>query len=107
MARRDVVELRNCAKSRCLSVVVTQQSTEKERAHCKLEVCPGVMAKGETVSIYVAHNHLLLQLKRALPWEALWSSWAFSSVMRRFKVIEKKLTCGPLVERKQKLPGRS
>src|SRR5713101_1018884 len=27
--------------------------------------------KGETVSIYVAHNHPLLQLKRALPWEAL------------------------------------
>jgi hypothetical protein len=27
--------------------------------------------KGETVSIYVDHNHPLLQLKRALPWEAL------------------------------------
>jgi hypothetical protein len=27
--------------------------------------------KGETVSIYVDHNHPLLQRKRALPWEAL------------------------------------
>src|SRR6266852_1808327 len=27
--------------------------------------------KGETVSIYVDHNHPLLQLKRSLPWEAL------------------------------------
>jgi hypothetical protein len=31
--------------------------------------CPG--ASGETVSIYVDHNHPRLQLKRALPWEAL------------------------------------
>src|SRR2546421_2678019 len=27
--------------------------------------------KGETVSIYVDYDHPLLQLKRALPWEAL------------------------------------
>ena len=34
-------------------------------------VGPGASANGETVSIYVDHNHPLLQLKRALPWEAL------------------------------------
>ena len=34
-------------------------------------VCPGASVTGETVSIYVDHNHPLLQLKRALPWEAL------------------------------------
>jgi hypothetical protein len=39
--------------------------------HCTPGVCPGATAQGETVSIYVAYNHPLLQLKRALPWEAL------------------------------------
>jgi hypothetical protein len=43
----------------------------KERAHCTLGVCPGATATGEIVSIYVEHNHPLLQLKRALPWAAL------------------------------------
>jgi hypothetical protein len=43
----------------------------KEHDHCTLEVCPGATAQGETVSIYVAYQHPLLQLKRALPWEAL------------------------------------
>jgi hypothetical protein len=33
--------------------------------------CPGASTNGETVSIYVPHKHPLLQLKRALPWEAL------------------------------------
>jgi hypothetical protein len=42
----------------------------KEHPHCTPGVCPGATAKGETVSIYVAPNHPLLQLKRALPWEA-------------------------------------
>jgi hypothetical protein len=41
----------------------------KEQGDCTSGVCPG--ASGETVSIYVDHNHPLLQLKRALPWEAL------------------------------------
>ena len=43
----------------------------KERDHCTLGVCPGATATGEIVSIYVDHNHPLLQLKRALPWAAL------------------------------------
>ena len=43
----------------------------KEPNHCTPGVCPGATAQGETVSIYVAYNHPLLQLKRALPWEAL------------------------------------
>jgi hypothetical protein len=43
----------------------------KARAHCTPGVCPGATANGETVSIYVDPNHPLLQLKRALPWVAL------------------------------------
>ena len=43
----------------------------KERAPCTPGVWPGATAKGETVSISVAHNHPLLQLKRALPLGAL------------------------------------
>jgi hypothetical protein len=43
----------------------------KERDHCTPGVCPGATGKGEIVSIYVDHNHPLLQLKRALPWAAL------------------------------------
>jgi hypothetical protein len=43
----------------------------KERGQCTPGVRPGATANGQTVSIYVDHNHPLLQLKRALPWEAL------------------------------------
>lgn len=43
----------------------------KEQSHGTPVVSPGATEKGETVSIYVDHNHPLLQLKRALPWEAL------------------------------------
>jgi len=43
----------------------------KEHGHCTSGVCPEASAHGETVSIYVDHNHPLLQLKRALPWAAL------------------------------------
>jgi hypothetical protein len=43
----------------------------KEHGHCTSGVCPGASANGETVAIYVDYNHPLLQLKRALPWEAL------------------------------------
>jgi hypothetical protein len=43
----------------------------KERDHCTPGVCPGAIATGEIVSIYVDHHHPLLQLKRALPWAAL------------------------------------
>ena len=43
----------------------------KEHDDCTSGVCPGASANGATVSIYVPHNHPLLQLKRALPWEAL------------------------------------
>ena len=44
----------------------------KERGQCTPGVCPGATANGQTVSISVDHNHPLLQLKRALPWEALY-----------------------------------
>jgi hypothetical protein len=43
----------------------------KEQSHCTPVASPGATEKGEIVSIYVDHNHPLLQLKRALPWEAL------------------------------------
>ena len=43
----------------------------EEHGDCTSGVCPGASATGETVSIYVDHRHPLLQLKRALPWEAL------------------------------------
>jgi hypothetical protein len=43
----------------------------EEQGDCTSGVCPGATASGETVSIYVDYNHPLLQLKRALPWEAL------------------------------------
>ena len=43
----------------------------EEHGDCMSGVCPGASAPGETVSIYVDHRHPLLQLKRALPWEAL------------------------------------
>ena len=49
----------------------------KEQSHCTPGVCPGTSANGVTVSIYVYYNHPLLQLKRALPWDALFE------VMRR------------------------
>ena len=41
------------------------------QSDCTSGVCPGASVTGETVAIYVNHNHPLLQLKRALPWEAL------------------------------------
>lgn len=43
----------------------------KEQGHCMPGLCPGTTEKGEIVSIAVPPNHPLLQLKRALPWEAL------------------------------------
>ena len=46
----------------------------KEPGHCTPGVCPEATENGETVSIYVDHNHPLLQLKRALPWDALFES---------------------------------
>jgi hypothetical protein len=49
----------------------------KEHRHSTPGVCPEPSANGETVSIHVDYNHPLLQLKRALPWEALFE------VMRR------------------------
>ena len=49
----------------------------KEQGHCTPGVCPGTSAHGVTVALYVDYNHPLLQLKRALPWDAL------CEVMRR------------------------
>src|SRR5256712_7114973 len=43
----------------------------KAQRHSKPVASSVATEKGETVSIYVDHNHPLLQLKRALPWEAL------------------------------------
>jgi hypothetical protein len=43
----------------------------EEHGDCTSGGCPGASTNGEIVSIYVPHHHPLLQLKRALPWEAL------------------------------------
>jgi hypothetical protein len=43
----------------------------EEHSDCTSGVCPGASANGETVSLYVPYHHPLLQLKRALPWDAL------------------------------------
>jgi len=43
----------------------------EEHGDCTSGACPGVSADGATISIYVPHHHPLLQLKRALPWDAL------------------------------------
>jgi hypothetical protein len=43
----------------------------KDCSHCTTEVCPETRETLETVSIAVSSNHPLLQLKRALPWVAL------------------------------------
>jgi hypothetical protein len=42
-----------------------------EHGDCTSGVCPGARGNGETVSLYVPYHHPLLQLRRALPWEAL------------------------------------
>ena len=42
-----------------------------EHGDCTSGVCPGASGNGETVSLYVPYHHPLLQLQRALPWEAL------------------------------------
>src|SRR5215475_2144517 len=49
-----------------------QEYAMKERGQCTPGVCPGATANGQTVAIYVDHHHPLLQLQRALPWEALY-----------------------------------
>jgi hypothetical protein len=43
----------------------------KEQDHCTLGLCPATTENGAIVSIAVHPTHPLLQLKRALPWEAL------------------------------------
>ena len=43
----------------------------KEQDHCTLGLCPATTENGVIVSIAVHSTHPLLQLKRALPWEAL------------------------------------
>jgi hypothetical protein len=49
----------------------------EEHSDCTSGVCPGASANGETVPLYVPYYHPLLQLQRALPWDAL------SAVMAR------------------------
>src|SRR6266567_5075624 len=64
----------------CLRVctrILSQEHLMKEHRHSTPGVRPETSANGETVSIHVDDNHPLLQLKRALPWDALFE------VMRR------------------------
>ena len=46
----------------------------KDDCHCTTAVCPETRETLETVSIEVSSHHPLLQLKRALPWVALFES---------------------------------
>jgi len=62
----------------------------KESVHCMHGVCPQTSEKGQTVSIYVDYNHPLLQLKRALPWEAI-----FAVMTRRWQAAGKNLDGRP------------
>ena len=58
----------------CLGVctrIAPQEPIMKEQDHCTLGLCPATTANGAIVSITVNPTHPLLQLKRALPWEAL------------------------------------
>jgi hypothetical protein len=61
-----------------------------EQGHCTPGDCPGTTENGETVSIYVDHNHPLLQLKRALPWTAL-----FEVMSRRWAAAGKNVDGRP------------
>ena len=61
-----------------------------EQGHCTPGDCPGATENGETVSIYVDHNHPLLQLKRALPWTAL-----FEVMSRRWAAAGKNVDGRP------------
>jgi hypothetical protein len=65
----------------CLGVctrISPQEHIMKEQEHCTPGLCPGTTENGVIVSIAVPLNHPLLQLKRALPWEAL------TTVMTRY-----------------------
>ena len=44
----------------------------EEHGDCMSGVWLGASANGATVSIYVLPNHPFLQLKRVLPWDALY-----------------------------------
>jgi hypothetical protein len=58
----------------CLGVctrIAPQEPIMKEQDHCTLGLCPGPTENGAIVSIAVNSTHPLLQLRRALPWEAL------------------------------------
>src|SRR5262249_32490592 len=48
-----------------------QEHIMKEQDHCMPGLCLETSEYGELVAIAVNPNHPLLQLKRALPWEAL------------------------------------
>lgn len=62
----------------------------KEYPHSTVGVCSETSANGATVSIYVDDNHPLLQLKRALPWEAL-----FEVMSRRWRQAGKNIDGRP------------
>ena len=62
----------------------------KERRHFTSGLCSETSENGQTVSIYVDSKHPLLQLKRALPWEAL-----FEVMTRQWKGANKNLEGRP------------
>ena len=62
----------------------------KERDHSTPGACPGATDHGETVSIYVEYHHPLLQLKRTLPWQAI-----FEVMTRRWRMAGKNVEGRP------------
>lgn len=62
----------------------------KEHGYRTSGLCPEATEQGETVSIYVNHAHPLLQLKRALPWAAL-----FEVMTRRWAAAGKNIDGRP------------
>ncbi len=62
----------------------------REQSH-STSVGPSLEAeKGEIISIYVDYNHPLLQLKRALPWEAI-----REVMIRRWRAVGKNVDGKP------------
>ncbi len=62
----------------------------QEHGHCTSGVCPRATANGEIVQVSVDYKHPLLQLQRALPWDAL-----FEVMRRHWRRAGKNIDGGP------------
>lgn len=62
----------------------------KEPHHSTPQVCPETSLNGELVSIFVPHDHPLLQLWQALPWEQI-----TEIMIREWRLSGKNVDGGP------------